>query len=186
MVVALAPVLASAQDTVEVQVEGDANTQVVFVEHDDSTAVVEEEVVPPPAAYPEAQANVQVHVPPPPQVQLQARNDRSLLRARLAEHPLGGPIAMTAAGIPIAAIFGVAAYYAYHVEDVVECISDDCSGDPNRTATAVLGTIAGVGLVLGVVGVIKLIARVGHRARIRAQHRRGELTFTGDGLRVAF
>tara|TARA_B100001750_G_C15455479_1_gene571342 strand:+ start:694 stop:1281 length:588 start_codon:yes stop_codon:yes gene_type:complete len=179
------PALASAQ-TGEVEVEAEVASPdqggVVFVESSEVEIVEEGQTPPPP---PEAQAQVTLTVPQPPQVQLQVSDQRALLRQRLAEHPLGGPIAMTAVGIPIAAIFGLAAYYAYHVEDAVECFSDfECEDEePNRVATAVLGTIAGVGLVLGVVGLVKLIIRVGHRAQIRREYHQGTLSFDGAVLR---
>ena len=59
----------------------------------------------------------------------------------------------------------------------------DTGGGAYRVATAVLGTIAGVGLVLGVVGLVKLIIRVGHRAQIRREYHQGTLSFDGAVLR---
>lgn len=174
------------------QVEGDAG--VVVVEHDDAAVVVEEEaMMPPPPA--QAEVTVQAQMPPPPPAQVAATveyqlpqvqlRDRSLLQVRLDEHPIGGPIAMLSVGVPVAGIFGLAAYYAYHIEDGVDCTFDDCSGS-NRVATAVLGTIAGAGLVLGVIGLIKLVKRVATRARIRRDFRQGTLTLTPGGVGLRF
>ena len=131
----------------------------------------------------QAQAELNLDVPSP---QLRISNERRLLRARLAEYPLGGPITMVVVGIPITLIFSYGAYIAYHVEDVVGCTFDDCTMEqPNRTATAVLGTIAGAGLVLGVVGIVQLIRRVRARAAVRAEFRAGQLTQRGPGAAVA-
>lgn len=186
--IAALPALASAQ-TEEEGPEGN----VVFVDSSEVEIVVEEEqdpgtpfveqeqpadqgqALPPP---PQQQAQVNLTVPAPPNVQL---DQRALLQQRLAQHPLGGPIVMLAVGIPVAGIFGYAAYLAYHVEDAVDCTFGDCGGEPNRTATAVLGTLAGAGLVLGTVGLISLIIRVGKRGRIRAQYSRGELADLASG-----
>jgi hypothetical protein len=185
------PALASAQTEEEATAEGDvvfvdsSEVEIVVVEEEEPTGptFVEHEDTPQPEAQPAPQAQ---QVPPPPQQgqaqvdltvpnpQLQMRDDRALLRQELSNHSLGGPIAMLAVGIPLAAIFTYGAYLAYHTEDIVDCFADDCAS-PNRTATAVLGTIAGVGLVLGTVGLITLIVRVGKRARIRQQFNRGEL-----------
>ena len=158
------PAFASAQ-TAQVEVDGEVNGSgeggIEFVDSSEVEVVVDDsgrEVRPPPPAQappppPQAQggarAQVQVTLPQPPQVQLQISDQRQLLRARLAQYPLGGPIALTVVGIPVAAVFGLAAYYAWHVEDAVDCFDGVCDDDPNRVATAVLGTIAGVGLVLG-------------------------------------
>lgn len=186
LAIAALPALASAQTEAEPGSEGD----VVFVDSSEVEIVVEEEPagptfvghedtaprapapqaqpVPPP---PQGQAQVNLTVPNP---QLQMRDDRALLRNELARHPLGGPIAMLSVGIPLTAIFTYGAYLAYHVEDGIDCTFDDCAS-PNRTATAVLGTIAGVGLTLATIGLITLIIRVGKRARVRSQFNRGEL-----------
>ncbi len=191
--IAALPALASAQTEGDAEAEGD----VVFVDSSEVEIVVEEEEPsgptfvehedapqaepapqaqqapppPPPQTQAGAQAQVNLTVPNP---QLQMRDDRALLRQELGNYPLGGPIAMLSVGIPIAAIFSYGAYLAYHTEDLVDCVADDCAS-PNRTATAVLGTIAGAGLVLATVGLITLIVRVGKRARVRQQFRRGEL-----------
>jgi len=186
------PALASAQTEEDPETEGD----VVFVDSSEVEIVVEEEEPPGPTfvehedAPPTEPAPQGQQVPPPPQQtqargqaqvnltvpnpQLQMRDDRALLRQELANHSLGGPIAMLAVGIPVAAIFTYGAYLAYPTADVVDCALRDCDS-PNRTATAVLGTIAGVGLTLATVGLITLIVRVGKRARIRQQFNRGEL-----------
>jgi len=179
--IAALPALASAQ-TEEEGPEGDvvfvdsSEVEIVVEEEDPGTPFVEHEEEPPPP--PQAQAQVNLTVPAPPNVQL---NQHALLQQRLAEHPLGGPIVMLAVGIPVAGIFGYAAYLAYHVEDAVDCTFGDCGGEPNRTATAVLGTLAAAGLVLGTVGLISLIIRVGKRGRIRAQYARGELADLATG-----
>ncbi len=189
--IAALPALASAQ-TEEEGPEGDvvfvdsSEVEIVVEEEDPGTPFVEQETSPPPnqgqSALPppqqgQAQGQVNYAVPNPPQVQL---NQRALLQQRLAEHPLGGPITMFAVGLPVAAIFGYAAYLAYHVEDGACALTSSC-GEPNRTATAVLGTLAGAGLVLGTVGLISLIIRVGKRGRIRAQYARGELADLATG-----
>lgn len=180
------PALAAAQ-----QAEGEAGVEaeggVVFVDSSEVEIVVDENgdpVQPPPPTLtaqpgpPPPPATGQVMVPAPPQVQLQPQSDRQLLRARLAEYPLGGPIAMLAVGIPIAAIFTLAAYYAWQTEDFVECFDGACGDEePNRTATTVLGVIAGVGLVIGVIGLIRLIVRAGQRGKVRREFSRGNLTF---------
>lgn len=180
------PALANAQTDEEAETEGD----VVFVDSSEVEIVVEEEEPPGPTFVEHEEAPQAEQVPPPPQQtqvqgqaqvdltvpnpQLQMRNDRALLRQELGRYSLGGPIAMFAVGLPLAAIFTYGAYLAYQTEDIVDCFADDCDS-PNRTATAVLGTIAGVGLTLATVGLITLIVRVGKRARIRQQFNRGEL-----------
>ena len=188
--IAALPALASAQAEEEGP-EGDvvfvdsSEVEIVVEEEDPGTPFVEHEETPPPnqgQALPPPQQQQQqqqanLNVPAPPNVQL---DQRALLQQRLAEHPLGGPIVMLAVGIPVAGIFGYAAYLAWHVEDGVCSLSGSC-GEPNRTATAVLGTLAGAGLVLGTVGLISLIIRVGKRGRIRAQYSRGELADLASG-----
>lgn len=154
---------------VEIVVEEEQEPGPTFVEHEETPQAQPQQVPPPPQG--QAQAQVNLTVPNP---QLQMRNDRALLRQELSRYPLGGPIAMLAVGIPVAAIFTYGAYIAYHTEDIVDCVADDCAS-PNRTATAVLGTIAGVGLTLATIGLITLIVRVGKRARVRQQFARGEL-----------
>lgn len=181
--IAALPALASAQTDEEGPEDGvvfvdSSEVEIVVEEEDPGTPFVEHEEAPPPTTPPpQVQGQVNLTVPAPPNVQL---NQRALLQQRLAEHPLGGPIVMLAVGIPVAAIFGYAAYLAYHVEDAADCLFDDCA-EPNRTATAVLGTLAGAGLVLGTVGLISLIIRVGKRGRIRAQYARGELADLATG-----
>ena len=175
------PALASAQTEEEESEENvvfvdSSEVEIVLEEEDPGTPFVEHEQAPPPPP-PQAQAQVDLTVPAPPNVQL---SQEALLQQRLAEHPLGGPIVMLAVGIPIAGIFSYAAYLAYYIEDAADCVFDDCA-EPNRTATAVLGTIAGAGLVLGTVGLISLIVRVGKRGRIRAQYSRGELADLATG-----
>ncbi len=93
---------------------------------------------------------------------------------------------MFAIGVPVAAIFGAVAYWVYSAQDVVDCVLDECTGHPNRTAPVVLGLIGGAGLVLGVVGLVKLIIRVSARARIRQAYAEGQLSLTGGGVRLRF
>jgi len=160
---------------VEIEVEEEEPAGPTFVEREEAPRAQPAEQVPPPPPQGQAQAQGQAQVDlTVPNPQLQMRNDRALLRQELGNYPLGGPIAMLAVGIPVAAIFTYGAYIAYQTEDIVDCFADDCAS-PNRTATAVLGTIAGIGLTLATVGLITLIVRVGKRARVRQRLNRGEL-----------
>lgn len=190
MAIAALPALASAQtdeanaegdvvfvdsSEVEIEVEEEEPAGPTFVEREEAPRAQPAEQVPPPPPQGQAQAQGQAQVDlTVPNPQLQMRNDRALLRQELGNYPLGGPIAMLAVGIPVAAIFTYGAYIAYQTEDIVDCFADDCAS-PNRTATAVLGTIAGIGLTLATVGLITLIVRVGKRARVRQRLNRGEL-----------
>ena len=191
---ALWPIGSFAQ-TVEAEVDG--QTQVVFVEHEDATVVVEEEAAaqpsssPAPAAEARAELSVQapsveINVPTPPTVQL-VREDRQLLRARLAEYPLGGPIAMMVIGYPLAGLFGLAASYTYQAGDYT-CSAFECSdgGSGYTIAAVVLGAVGLAALVIGIVGTVKLIRRVSQRSAIRTSYRQGRLSFTGDSLQVRF
>jgi len=190
LAIAALPALASAQtdeanaegdvvfvdsSEVEIEVEEEEPAGPTFVEREEAPRAQPAEQVPPPPPQGQAQAQGQAQVDlTVPNPQLQMRNDRALLRQELGNYPLGGPIAMLAVGIPVAAIFTYGAYIAYQTEDIVDCFADDCAS-PKRTATAVLGTIAGIGLTLATVGLITLIVRVGKRARVRQRLNRGEL-----------
>ena len=114
--------------------------------------------------------------------QLSAPN-RDLLRVRLAEHSIGGPIAMVAAGYPLGLIFAGAAYYAWQAEDVVDCIADDCNS-PSRVASTTLGIIGIAGLTVAIIGTILLAKRV--RARVAIRRAFSDGTLSANGFRLRF
>ena len=141
--IAALPALASAQaeeDGPDVVFVESSEVEIVVEEEDPGTPFVEQApadqqaLPPPPQGQVQAQGQVDYTVPAPPNVQL---NQRALLQQRLSEHPLGGPIVMLAVGIPVAGIFGYAAYLAYHVEDGFCTVSGTCGGaEPNRDGRA--------------------------------------------------
>lgn len=165
--------LVSAQDAqvhVQIEVVDQDSADVV-----DESEVPQEEALPPPpdqVVYAQPAPAQPVYAQPAPAyaqptygVQLQ---QDLVLRQRLSEYRLGGPIAMAATGLALGVIF---LYSAAIVYDVSGCFGGGCV--PNRRGTAILGTISAAGFSLAIIGTAMLIKRVINRARIRREFNSG-------------